>query len=51
MLKWPNTHSIYYLQKELKHFGLEILAVFGTLGHFLKPCDLEMVQIYNKEYH
>ena len=51
MLKWPNTHSIYYSQKELKHFGLEILAVFGTLGHFLKPCDLEMVQIYNKEYH
>ena len=43
--------NIYYSQKELKHFGLEILAVFGTLGHFLKPCDLEMVQIYNKEYH
>ena len=34
MLKYPNTLNIYYSQKELKHFGLEISAVYGVLGHF-----------------
>ena len=25
---------IYYSQKELKHFGLEVLVVYGVLEHF-----------------
>ena len=34
VLKYPNTLNMYYSQKQLKHFGLEILVVHGVLGHF-----------------
>ena len=26
--------NVFYSQKELKYFGLEILVVYGILGHF-----------------
>ena len=31
--KCTNTHNIYYSQKGMKHFGLEILIVYRILGH------------------
>ena len=34
LLKCPNTVKIYYSQKELKHFGLEILVIYWILGHY-----------------
>ena len=34
MLKCPNALNLFYSQKELKHFGLEILVVHEALGHF-----------------
>ena len=34
LLKCSNTLNIYYSQKELEHFGLKILVVYGILGHF-----------------
>ena len=33
MSKCPNIPNIYYSQKELKYFGLEILLVWEVLGH------------------
>ena len=37
------SRDIYYSQKELKHFALEILVVYGVLGHF----ELYQVFMYN----
>ena len=34
MLKCPNALKICYSQKELKHFGQEVLVVYETLTHF-----------------
>ena len=32
--KCPNICNIYYSQKDLKHFGLEMLIAYGVLEHF-----------------
>ena len=34
---------MYYSQKKLKYFGLEILAVYGLLGHF----ELQQAFVYD----
>ena len=34
---------MYYPQKQLKYFGLEILAVYGLIGHF----ELQQAFVYN----
>ena len=33
VLKCPNTPDILYSQKELKHFGLEILVVYSIIRY------------------
>ena len=56
MSKCPNILSIYYLQKELKDFGLEILVSYGVLGYFeLKQVFMlifcaKLFQIFSNKY-